>query len=68
MPGVVERSASFNVYWAYATRDTYANLLFKSGDKQQAMKWENEALQYALELQDKDVIKNCEETIKKMSM
>lgn len=46
--------------------DTYANLLYKAGEKHDALIWENVALQFALTTKNEGVVKSVSENILKM--
>lgn len=47
MQGVVRRSASIHPSWTAATTDTYACLLYKAGRKDEAIQWEEQAVNIA---------------------
>lgn len=66
MPAVVERSNSNNNFWASKVRDTYANILYRAGKKEEAIKWEKDALKYALLANHPQTIKECEDVLNKM--
>lgn len=61
MEGVVKRSPDAPGYI-----DTYANLLYKAGRKQEALNWEEKALEMALKKQDINDINEFRKNIEKM--
>jgi len=67
MKDVVKRSAFVNSYWAHATRDTYANLLYKYGDKKNAIKMEKEAIKYAIKGDEQQSVAEYTKVIEKIN-
>jgi thioredoxin-related protein len=68
MAQVVERSEKMkSSYWSHATRDTYANLLYKKGYKEEAIRIENEAIWYATNgSTEREYIEAYESNLKRM--
>ncbi|TXJ29051.1 MAG: DUF255 domain-containing protein [Chitinophagaceae bacterium] len=64
MKGVVQRSDSTSsFYWQSATRDTYACLLYKLGKKKRALQVEQEAIDYAKKMDEKDQLQEFVERV-----
>lgn len=54
MHGVVRRSVSINLSWRAATTDTYACLLYKAGEKEEAIQREEDAVNSAPTTEEKE--------------
>jgi hypothetical protein len=67
MAGVVKRSLERNVFWAHATRDTYAQLLYRKGKKALAIVVERRALQIATQSDDAESAKLYQSILKEMT-
>ncbi|MBN8877755.1 MAG: DUF255 domain-containing protein [Sphingobacteriales bacterium] len=63
MKGVIERSKNVNPFWHHLTIDTYACLLYKSGQKKEAITWQIKALELAQQNGDKDSAKDYQKKI-----
>lgn len=66
MEGVVQRASKHSPEWYAMTLDTYAMLLYKSGNKKEALTWEDKALQIAREINAEDDRENFQSKINMM--
>jgi thioredoxin-related protein len=66
MEGVIARSSKYSLQWQAMTIDTYAMLLYKATKKEQAIKWEEKAIEIAELLNSKNDLHDFERKIAKM--
>jgi len=66
MRGVVRRSENVDIIWMAYVTDTYANLLYKSGKKDEAIKFQLKALNIAVKQGDEPLVAELSEVLAQM--